>query len=63
MIPEYINYYVWPDGTWVSDADYSESHYLDMSDDWFFLPLPITLDENQVEEAVHQALQGVFPYA
>jgi len=63
MTTEYINYYVWPDGTWVSEDDYIDSDYLHMSDDWFLLPLPITLDEDQVDEAVHQALQGFYPYA
>ena len=60
MTTEYINYYVWPDGTWVSEDDYIDSDYLHMSDDWFILPLPTWLSDDDIANACYEASQGHY---
>ena len=65
MTTEYINYYVWPNGCYVSEFDYADNErdYQHLSDDWFVLSLPDTLTDEEVEAAIQQALNGLYLYA
>lgn len=63
MPTEYINYRIWPDGTYVNEDDYVESDYAHMSDDWFLLPLPAWFSEETIDDAITNAIQGFYPYA